>query len=197
MRLSTLATSLMLVLTAGVAHAEPRTFKIDPDHFSIGFLVEHAGYGKTLGMFREGQGSFVYDEAEQTLHSGQVTVQADSVFTNHDKRDGHLRSDDFLNADDYPEIRFKATDLTLNQDQEGTLTGELTLLGTTRTIELSVTINKTDRYPFGDNAYVLGASARGTIERSRFGMNYGVDGDLVGDEVELILEFEAVRQPRD
>ncbi len=197
MRLSHVAASALLILASGPSHTEPRRFKIDPDHFSVGFLVEHAGYDKTLGMFQRARGTFVYDEAEQTLHSGEVTVQAGSVFTNHTERDGHLRGDDFLNADDYPTIRFNATELTLNQDREGTLTGDLTLLGTTREIELQVTINKTGRYPFGDNAYVLGASARGTIERSRFGMGYGVDGDLVGDEVELILEFEAVRQPEE
>lgn len=195
MRYSHLIAAACLTLTATCSQAEPRTFEIDPEHFSVGFLVEHAGYDKTLGMFREAEGSFVYDEAEQTLHSGEVVVQAESVFTNHAERDDHLRGGDFLDVSDYPEIVFEADELTMTGEREGTLTGELTLLGTTREIELDITINKTGPYPFGDNAYVLGASARGTIERSRFGMTYGVSGDMVGDEVELILEFEAVRQP--
>jgi len=195
MRVTTLAVLILTMITASASLAEPRRFEIDPEHFSVGFLVEHAGYDKTLGMFREAEGSFVYDEAEQELHSGEVTVQADSVFTNHGERDEHLRGGDFLAVSEHPVIRFEATALEMSNDTNGTLKGDLTLLGTTRPIELAITINKTGAYPFGDNAYVLGASARGTIERSDFGMTYGVEGNLVGDEVELILEFEAVRQP--
>lgn len=196
MRYPCLLAAGAMALSAPTLQAEPRTFEIDPAHFSVGFLVEHAGYDKTLGMFREAEGSFVYDEADKTLHSGEVVVQADSIDTNHAERDEHLRGGDFLATDDHPTIRFEATELELGDDRSGTLTGDLTLLGTTREIELDVTINKTGPYPFGDNPYVLGASARGTIERSEFGMTYGVAGDMVGDAVELILELEAVRQPK-
>jgi polyisoprenoid-binding protein YceI len=196
MRYQPVVLATALAVTASTLHAEPRRFEIDPEHFSVGFLVEHAGYDKTLGMFRQAEGSFVYDEAARELHSGEVVVQADSVDTNHQERDEHLRGGDFLAADNHPTIRFEATRLELGDDESGTLTGDLTLLGTTREIELDITINKTGPYPFGDNPYVLGASARGTIERSNFGMTYGVAGDMVGDEVELILEFEAIRQSR-
>lgn len=184
------------LLAGTAAHAEPRTFELDPEHLSIGFLVEHVGYQQQLGMFLEAEGEFVYDEATRTLHSGEVRVQSESVFTNHEERDGHLRSDDFLDSESHPVIRFEAGELDLGDDNTGTLEGDLTLLGTTRPVTLDVTLNKTGRYPFGDKAYVLGGSARGVIQRSEFGMTYGVEGDLVGDRVELILEFEAVRQPR-
>jgi polyisoprenoid-binding protein YceI len=192
-----IATGLVLtvgVLTTPMASAEQRTYEIDPDHFSIGFLTEHIGYADTLGMFLEGRGEFVYDEQTQRLHSGRVEITADSAFTNHDDRDDHLRSDDFLDAGRYPTIVFEATGLETHSDRQGTLEGDLTLLGETRPVTLEVTLNKAATYPFGHEQHTLGLSARTTLQRSDWGMTYGVDNGLVGDEVELILELEAIRQ---
>ncbi|SEL82522.1 YceI family protein [Halomonas daqiaonensis] len=188
-----------LALTLGAlsmpsASAEPRTYEIDPEHFSIGFLTKHVGYADILGMFLEGQGEFVYDEQTRQLHSGNVEIAADSVFTNHEERDNHLRSDDFLDAGRYSTIVFEVTGFEAHSDSEGTLEGDLTLLGETRLVSLAVTLNKAAEYPFGHGQHTLGLSARTTIDRSDWGMNYGVDNGMVGDEVELIFELEAIRQ---
>ncbi len=145
-------------------------------------------------MFLEGQGEFVYDEQTRELHSGRVEIATDSVFTNHEERDNHLRSNDFLDARRYSTIVFEVTDFEARSDSEGTLEGELTLLGETRPLTLDVTLNKADVYPFGHGQHTLGLSARTTIARSDWGMTYGVDNGMVGDEVELILELEAIRQ---
>lgn len=179
-----------------IAHvaAEPATFQIDEDHFSIGFLVEHVGYADTLGQFLDARGTFVYDEPANELQSGEVTVQADSVFTNHEDRDEHLRGDDFLDVSNFETVRFEAGDWQPQGERSGTLTGELTLLAKTRPVSLDVTINKAAEYPFGHGKYTLGISARTTIKRSEWGMIYAVDNGLVGDEVEMIFEFEAIRQ---
>ncbi len=196
--LSTVRTALTTLILASSmpALAEDARYRIDEDHFSIGFLVEHIGYADTLGQFLEAGGSFVYDEEANELREGEVLVQADSVFTNHDRRDDHLRDDDFLNADRYATIRFEATDWQPTDDdpRHGTLEGQLTLLGETRPVSLDVTLNKTAEYPFGHGKYTLGVSARTTIRRSEWGMTYGVERGLVGDEVELIFEFEAIRE---
>lgn len=192
-----IAAGLVLALAAlppRMASAEPHTYKVDPEHFSIGFMTEHVGYADTLGMFLEGQGEFVYDEQTRELHSGRIEIAADSVFTNHDERDNHLRSNDFLNASRYPAIVFTVTGFEAHSDTEGTLEGELTLLGETRPVTLDVTLNKAAKYPFGHEAYTLGLSARTTINRSDWGMVYGVDNGMVGDEVALIFELEALRQ---
>ncbi|RFF29547.1 YceI family protein [Wenzhouxiangella sediminis] len=191
---TTLAT---LILASSLpALAENAQYRIDEDHFSIGFLVEHIGYADTLGQFLEAEGSFVYDEAANELREGEVLVQADSVFTNHDRRDEHLRNDDFLDADEHATIRFEATDWQPEDDdpRRGTLEGKLTLLGETRPVSLDVTLNKAAEYPFGHGEYTLGVSARTTIRRSEWGMTYGVERNLVGDEVDLIFEFEAIRE---
>lgn len=185
---------LFCALSTPSAVAEPRTYKIDPEHFSIGFLVEHIGYADTLGMFLEGQGEFVYDEQTQQLHSGTIEVNPNSVFTNHEARDDHLRSDDFLNASDQPMIVFEVTRFEAHSNRKGTLQGDLTLLGKVRPVTLEVTLNKADEYPFGHAQHTLGVSARTSILRSEWGMTYGVDNGLVGDEVELMFEFEAIRE---
>lgn len=186
--------AILLMSSAGFASAEPRTYRIDPEHFSIGFLVEHVGYAKTLGMFQEAEGQFVYDEETRELKSARVEVVANSVFTNHAERDEHLRGSDFLAVEDHPTVVFEATEYEPTGENTGKLTGDLTLLGHTRPVTLDVTRNKTKEYPFGHGEYTMGVSARTTIERSEWGMTYAVDNGLVGDEVELMFEFEAIRQ---
>ncbi|WEN42244.1 Protein YceI [Thauera sp. GDN1] len=182
---------------AGPAWAEPRTYTIDPDHFSIGFQVEHLGYADVIGMFLKGSGSFVYDEATRTLSSGRVVVAADSVFSNHKARDRHVRDSDFLDADRHPEIVFEATAFELLMENDGRLdgrlSGKLTLLGQTHPVTLEVSLNKAATYPFGHRKHTLGVSARTSLLRSQWGMSYGVDRGMVGDEVLLSFELEAMR----
>src|SRR5699024_462195 len=148
----------LAALTLGLATAataEPATFEIDEDHFSVGFMVEHVGYADTLGQFLEAEGSFVYDESANELENGEVIVQANSIFTGHERRDDHVRGDDFLDAGNHETIRFEATDWQPADDDShhGTLAGELTLLGKTRPVSLDVTINKAAEYPFGHGKY--------------------------------------------
>jgi polyisoprenoid-binding protein YceI len=76
-----------------------------------------------------------------------------------------------------------------------TVTGALTLLGTTRPLTLEAILNKSAPYPIGDRAEVMGVSARGSVKRSDFGMAYGVANNLVGDDVEIVIEIEARRTP--
>tara|TARA_B110000858_G_scaffold198281_1_gene263715 strand:- start:20355 stop:20945 length:591 start_codon:yes stop_codon:yes gene_type:complete len=177
-----------LFLAAGMVRAQPTDWEIDSEHFSIAFEAGHIGYQKQLGLFLEGSGSFRFDPETQELISGRVEIQADSIFTNLKARDKHLRGKDFLNAKKNPVILFEATDYA-----PGTLTGNLTLLGETHPVVLEVIINKQAKYPFGHRRETLGISAHTTITRSQWGMNYGVTGNLVGDEVRLRFEFEAMR----
>ena len=191
-----LATAL---LTAGAANAAPKKYVIDPAHLSIGFLVDHAGYADILGMFRKATGEVTYDEETKTLSAATVTIDTESVFSNHEKRDEHLRSPDFLNTGEFPEMTFTLTGASATGDNTGTVEGELELLGRKHPVTLDVTLNKAAEYPFGgglfgSKPYALGISARGSFKRSTYGMTYGVEQGWVGDDVELIIEFEAVRQ---
>ena len=88
------------------AEAQPAEFTIDPDHFSIGFLVDHIGYARVLGMFREASGSFTFDEKALALSNVKIAIKTASVFSNQKERDEHLRGPDFLNAREFPEMVF-------------------------------------------------------------------------------------------
>ncbi len=191
--------ALLLVLGATTlaprALAAPAQYKIDPAHFSVGFLVHHIGYADTLGMFLEGEGSFTFDEAAPAVSDIEVTIEADSLFTNHDRRDKHVKGSDFLNVEDHPQIRFVGREARPTGDKTGEIDGDLTILGVTQPVSLQVTLNKIGEYPFGNPLpYVVGVSVRGTVKRSAFGMGYAVDNGWVGDDIEIIIEFEAIRQ---
>lgn len=188
-----------LVLAAGLslapARAEPREFKMDPEHFAVVFMTHHLGLADTVGMFREASGSFTYDAEAGTVSDVEIVVQTASVDTNHEKRDEHLRGPDFLNVKEYPTMTFTADEAVKTGENTGKLKGELTMLGKTRPLTLDVELAGARQYPFGDEHYAIGISARGTVVRSNYGMMYAVENGWVGDEIDLIIEFEAIRQP--
>ena len=185
-----------LMLGPGAVTAEPEQFRLDPEHATVAFMIEHVGYaGKTLGTFTDVSGTFLYDEASSTLSDLQVIVQTASVSTHHDKRDEHVRSKDFLAVEEFPQMTFTAAgDTVLDDGKAAVIEGDLSLRGKSRPVTLEATLNKSADYPFGHKLFTLGASAIGTIERSDYDMTYGVAEALVGDTVELIVEIEANRQ---
>ena len=191
--LSTSVFAVNMALASPAVMAEPETYVIDDEHFSMAFEVMHIGYAPVMGMFRDVEGQFEYDEEEKQLTSGKLTFRSKSVFTNHDKRDDHLRKDDFLDSRKFPDITFEVTGFESTGDNAGVVTGDLTLLGQTRPVDVKVTLNKSADYPIGHKDYTLGVTAETTINRSEWGMTYGIEDDLVGDEVRLRFGLEAVR----
>ncbi len=188
------ATAAALACAAPAALAAPATYAIDASHTTVGFLVDHIGYAKTFGLFRALEGEFQFDPEAKTLGDVRVVVDAASVFTNDDRRDGHVRNKDFLHVSEHPEIVFTASGGEVTGENTGRVTGDLTILGQTHPLTLEVTLNKIGEYPFGHRKETVGVSARGTVVRSQYGMTYAVEGGLVGDEVDLLIEFEAIRQ---
>ncbi|GIX26009.1 MULTISPECIES: YceI family protein [Caldimonas] len=187
-----------LALFAGCAavRAQAPRYVLDAEHLSIGFLVDHIGYAKVLGLFREARGSYRFDEATGTLSEVRIEVDTDSVFTNHRARDNHLRSAQFLNVKEYPRMVFTAEGAKRVGERLYEINGQLELLGQRQPLTLRATWNKSNVYeiPGQGRPYVMGVSARGSFKRSAFGMNYAVANGWVGDDVELIIEFEARRQ---
>ena len=198
-RLAAGAIGLFALAVSIPVSAAPRDYRIDPEHASFGFLVSHIDYANVLGMFREVAGTFRFDEEAQAISDVKITVKTASVFTNHDKRDEHLRKEDFFWTDKYPEMTFTMVSAQKTGDRTGKMTGNLTLRGVTKPVTFDVTLNKTAEYPFGGGLfgrpnYVAGISARTTIRRSEWGMLYGTDNGWVGNDVQLIVEFEGIRQ---
>lgn len=193
-------TVLLLVLAGWStvpAQAQPARYEIDPDHFTVGFLVDHIGYAKVLGMFRSARGSYRFDEATGTLSDVRIEVETASVFSNQRKRDDHLKGPDFLNSGEFPRMVFTASSAQRKGDRQFEINGQLELLGKTQPLTLQATWNKSAESPLGGvggKPYVMGVSARGSFKRSAYGMNYAVANGWVGDEVALIIELEAVRK---
>lgn len=195
MPLARIVTGLLLGLVLGLpqpSRAEPVGYVIDPSHFSISFSADHLGYVDLVGLFTEGEGSFRYDQQTRTLSDLSITIATDSIFTGHEERDGHLKSADFLNVAEFPEMTFVMTGAEATGERTGRVTGDLTLIGQTRPVTLDVTLNQISDYPMTHGKETIGASATGLIRRSDFGMTYFVPG--VSDEIPLTLGFEANRE---
>lgn len=189
----TIATSVALCTFASAASADMARYELDPTHTAIYFTVDHIGYAKTLGVFTDVTGSFMYDAKTQELSDVEVVIQAASVNTFNEARDSHVRNRDFLDVTTYPEITFVANGGTPTDAKSGTVTGEMTVLDQTLPITLNVSLNKAAEYPFGHKRQVLGLSLDTSILRSEFGMDYGVANGLVGDEVTINIETEAIK----
>lgn len=190
-----IAASSPLLMSA--AHAQAARYELDPDHTTVAFLVDHIGYAKVLGLFRSARGSYRFDEATATLSEVRIEVETASVFSNQRKRDDHLKGPDFLNSGEFPKMVFTATSAKRTGDKTFDISGQLELLGKSQPLTLQATWNKSAESPLGGplgKPYVMGVSARGSFKRSAYGMNYAVANGWVGDEVPLIIEFEAIRK---
>lgn len=187
-----LAISLLSSVTVPVVQAAPATYNIDPTHTVVAFMIDHVGFSRVLGRFDDVEGRFTYDPDTLELSDLVITVKTDSVSSGNAARDNHVRKNDFLGVKSHPTMQFEIASAVLPSESGGTLEGALTLLGQTRTLNLELQVNKSDVYPFGHKRFTIGVSAQGSLMRSEYGMTYGVANALVGDEVELIIETEAV-----
>lgn len=184
---------LGLVLVTGItpSFAATERFTLDPAHTTVAFLVDHVGYAKTLGYFSDVTGSFNYDADTRIVTDIMITVQTESVQSDNEARDKHVRSKDFLNVKNHPQMIFTAAEAAVDSEGVATVTGDLDLLGQKQPLTLNVVLNKAANYPFAHKSFTLGVSARGALKRSDYGMDYGVANGLVGDVIELIIETEA------
>jgi polyisoprenoid-binding protein YceI len=193
MKLPTLTTSLLIAgLTFGSTALMADEYVIDTKgaHASIKFRVQHLGYSWLYGRFNEFSGNFTYDEKAPEKSAIEVTIKTASVDSNHAERDKHLRSDDFLHVDKYPEAKFVSTGYSQAEDGTGVLKGNLTLNGVTRPVEIDVEFIGAGQDPWGGYR----AGFEGTTS---FAMaDFGIVKDLgpKSKDVELILSVEGIRQ---
>ncbi len=189
--LKRIAVSALIALCASPAYAAAERFTLDSAHTTVAFLIDHVGFAKTLGTFNDVSGSFNYDTDTKQVSDINIVVKTASVDSANKARDKHVRNKDFLNVKKHPEMTFTASSATVDANGSATIDGNLQLLGQSQPLQLTVTLNKAEKYPFGHKSFTLGVSARGTVQRSAYGMNYGVANGLVGDTVDLIIEAEA------
>ncbi len=173
-------------------------WQVDPFHLQIEFAAKHLGMMTVRGHFAEATASGGIDPHDPTASSIEVSINAASVRTHNEMRDNDLRSSNFLEADKYPTITFKSTKVEPVGQDRYTLTGDLTIKGTTQPVTLKVM-----RYgEFNDPmmGHRMAYSAEGQINRRDFGLTFNMmlDGKwVVSDEVKIAIELELVEQKQE
>lgn len=185
-----LATTLTLAAGFGSqAYAATETYSVDPAHSFVQFKIGHLGVSTAVGRFNKFEGSFQVDKDNVASNSVELVIDTASVDTNHQKRDDHLRSPDFFDVKQYPEMTFKSTAFE-GDLSGGTLKGELTLHGVTKPVEFQLKHIGEGTDPWG--GYRSGFEASTSLKRSDFGVSYGIPG--VSDETEVSVFIEGVRK---
>jgi polyisoprenoid-binding protein YceI len=188
-QLAATAASLALALFAACAAAD--TYLIDPVHSQPMFEVRHMGFSIQRGSFGKATGKITLDRAAKT-GSVDVTIDTTSIRTIDPRLDERVRGEDFFNVARYPTMSFKSNRVNFDGDRVASVDGELTLIGVTRPVTLTVTDFACGEHP-SNNRSMCGAEATTTIKRSEWGMKYGVPKS-VGDDVRITLPVEAYRE---
>ena len=186
---------LAFALLLSIPTAYAANYQIDPAHTQIHFTIPHLVVFKVRGNFNQFVGSIAADADSKTLQDAKATIQIASIDTRNKKRDDHLRSADFFDATTWPEMSFVSKKVT-GSGNAITLTGDLTIKGKTREIVLQGGFLGAATDPWGNQR--AGFEATGKINRKDFGLTWNkaleTGGMVVGDELEIGLEVEAIMQ---
>ena len=169
------------------------TYVIDSAHTSVIFGASHMGFSYTYGRFNKVIGGYELDPGNPEAAQFNMTIDAASIDTNNPKRDEHLKSPDFFNVKQFPEITFQSTGVKVEEGEKGPIynvTGNLTIHGETREITLPLQLLK--QGPGMGGEVRSGFLCQSAIKRSEFGMTNMIPG--IGDEVAITVSFEGVRQ---
>jgi len=169
---------------------------VDPIHSEIGFSVRHFGVSNVRGVFKEYTMNLMVDEDDPTRSTVELSIEADSIFTDHEQRDNHLRSADFLDVVNHPEIVFKSKRIEHRGGEEYVAVGDLTIRGVTREIDLPFTLAGPLLDPLKMKR--LGLEGSLSLDRQDYGVSWSrvMDngGLFVGDEVKISISIEAARR---
>ncbi|MEZ0069828.1 polyisoprenoid-binding protein YceI [Streptacidiphilus sp. MAP12-20] len=172
------------------------TYVLDPAHTQIGFVARHAMVTKVRGAFKEFDGTLLLDGTDPSKSSAQVTIKAASIDTRNEQRDGHLRTNDFLDAPNHPEITFGSTRVEELDDTHFRVTGDLTIKDVARSLSIDFEFQGSAMDPMGNLR--VGFEGSTTVSRKDFGMTWNAalegGGVLVGDKVVLEFEISAIKQ---
>lgn len=172
-------------------------YQIDNAHSQVQFTVRHMMISKVRGWFEKFEGTVNLDEQTPAKSTVDVKVDVNSVDTHDEKRDAHLRSADFFNAEQYPTMTFKSKRVELNGSDKAKIYGDLTIKDLTHEVVLDVEHTGSAKSPWGTTSY--GFNARTVINRKAWNLNWNValetGGVLVGDEITIDIELELVKVP--
>jgi len=171
------------------------SYTIDPTHTRIGFVARHAMVTKVRGSFNEFEGSGVVDGTDLAASKVTLNIQAASIDTRNEQRDAHLRSNDFLAMEEFPQITFASTGFTKTGATSLELTGDLTIKGVTNSITVQFEFEGAATDPFGNLR--VGFEGAVTINRKDYGVTWNAaletGGVLVSDKIVLEFEVSAIK----
>lgn len=175
--------------------ASTTTWKIDTAHTHAAFAVRHLMISTVKGRFADVQGVARIDDSDFTKSEVEVTIAAASIDTREPQRDAHLRSADFFDAENFPQLTFRSTRIE-GQGDSFKIAGDLTIRGTTRPVVLDVITEGRTRDPWGGER--AGFSATTTIKRTEFGLLWNqlleTGGVVVGEDVKISIDVELIKQ---
>jgi polyisoprenoid-binding protein YceI len=171
-----------------------QTWTIDKAHSDIFFTVRHMVITKVRGRFLKWEGTLALDEQDWSKSRVEVSIDAASISTNDEKRDGHLKSADFLDTEKFPKLTFKSTKVEKAAGDKLKVTGELTIRDVTKSVTLDVEVLGKAKDPWGNNKIAFNGKV--AIQREEYGAKWNqaleAGGLLVGKEVDIDLELQAV-----
>ncbi|MEN8184052.1 MAG: YceI family protein [Myxococcota bacterium] len=181
------------LLMAAALPAGAASWKVDRAHTTVGFSVSHL-FTSVKGRFDQFDGTIEFDPENPQATEVRGTIQAASINTNNEKRDKHLRSADFFDAERFPSLEFESTRVSDVSGSRGKLAGNLTIHGVTRPVVFDVHFLGQGADPWGNVR--AGFTASVTIDRKDYGLNWNevleTGGFLVGDEVEIRIDAEGM-----
>ncbi len=171
-------------------------YEIDPAHTTIGFVARHAMVTNVKGHFKEFSGTLVLDGSDPSKSSASIDVVMDSIDTGNADRDAHLKSSDFFKTDEFPTMTFRSTEVEALGGDEYRVTGDLSLLGTTKPLTIDLEFNGAATDPFGNQR--VGFEGKAQILRSEWGLTWNAaletGGVLVSDKIKLVFDISAIRK---
>ncbi|CAM3614993.1 MULTISPECIES: YceI family protein [Halomonas] len=187
------ASAIAALALVPLSQAQAADYQLDTEgqHAFVQFKISHLGFSYLLGSFEKFDGQFSYDSEDLDASSAEIEVQVDSLNSNHAERDRHILSGDFLNASEFPTATFTSTGFESTGEDEGVLTGDLTLHGETQEIEMPVTLLGEGDDPWGNSR--AGFEGTTTLLLSDYGIDMS-DFPEAMHEVELYVTFEGIRQ---
>ncbi|MFF5961077.1 YceI family protein [Streptomyces luteogriseus] len=170
-------------------------YTIDPAHSTIGFVARHAMVTNVKGGFQDFTGTLHLDGTDPSRSTASLDVVMDSIDTGNADRDGHLKSADFFKADEFPAMTFRSTKAEALGGDDYRITGDLTILGTTRQLAIDLEFNGAAKDPFGNER--VGFEGKAEILRSEWGLTWNAaletGGVLVSDKIKLNFDISAIR----
>ncbi|MVO89768.1 polyisoprenoid-binding protein [Streptomyces sp. p1417] len=170
-------------------------YALDPAHTTIGFVARHAMVTNVKGSFQEFSGTLHLDGNDPSASSATLDVSMDSIDTGNADRDGHLKSADFFKTDEFPQMTFRSTKAEALGGADYRITGDLTILGTTKPLTIDLEFNGAAKDPFGNER--VGFEGKAEILRSEWGLTWNAaletGGVLVSDKIKLTFDVSAVK----